>query len=63
MADHENCTLPAYANDCSKAACAICGWDKGVNQARSQEIEAGGLTLCSDGKRRLIIKKKTEVEA
>lgn len=63
MADRENCMLPACANDCSKAACAICGWNPEVWKTRSQEIEAGGLTLCPDGKRRLIIKKKTEVEA
>ena len=60
MADRENCLLPGVANDCSKAACAICGWDKDVCQARNQEIETNGLTLCPDGLRRLVIRKEAE---
>ena len=60
MADRENCMLPAAANNCSKAACGVCGWSPAVHTARNQKIQAGGLTLCPDGKRRLIIPKKVE---
>ena len=63
MAERENCLLNSGARDCGSTACSVCGWDKKVNQARNQEIEANGLTLCPDGKRRLIIKSTKEVEA
>ena len=58
-----NCLLDDGARNCGSTACSGCGWDKKVRQARNQEIKANGLTLCSDGKRRLIIKKNKEVEA
>jgi hypothetical protein len=62
MADRENCLLNSGARNCCNMTCSVCGWDKAVNQARNQEIEANGLTLCSDGKRRLIIKNTKEEE-
>ena len=63
MADRENCLLNSGARNCDSTTCRACGWDKDVCQARNQEIEANGLTLCPDGKRRLIIKNTKEVEA
>ncbi len=44
------------SNHC-KGACGTCGWNPKVEKARSAQIEANGLTLCSDGLQRLIIRK------
>lgn len=37
-------------------ACKNCGWNVDVINKRNRQINEEGLTLCSDGLRRLVIK-------
>lgn len=38
--------------------CAICGWNKEVEERRNKLLAEKGLTLCSDGLKRLVIKRE-----
>ena len=47
---------------CSESRCFRCGWN--AREARMREIlfAANGLTLCSDGLRRLVIPARNDVK-
>ena len=59
MAETNNCTLVG-ANCDNK--CGNCGWNAKVTEARNAEIATNGLTRCSDGLRRLIIRKEVPTD-
>lgn len=56
---NKNCMqgLSPYENEeCQGGAvCAKCGWNVRVCNARNKKINEEGLTLCSDGLRKLIV--------
>lgn len=57
-----SCTLVAIDPKYCKNICFDCGWNAEVLKERNAALEANGLTLCSDGLRRLIIRKGGETD-
>lgn len=62
-----NCTLDYRCDGCSRrGGCSTCGWNAAVagpRRAYLQQQGLDGLTLCPDGKRRLIIRRNVAVTA
>lgn len=52
--------LGEESRGCSVNKCKTCGWEKAEAKRRRQYIRAHGLTLCSDGLRRCLLKKVRE---
>lgn len=51
---------PKETQKCNASECPTCGWEAAENQRRRDYLKEHGLTLCADGLRRLIIRKKGE---
>lgn len=59
--DTTKCALgavPGKYRVCNQADCPNCGWNAEVAAQRRECIQQNGMTLCADGKRRLILAPK-----
>lgn len=55
------CTLNPQYREC-KYNCGICGWSQKEAKRREKLLSTNGLTVCKDGMKRLIIKRKVSEE-
>ena len=52
---------PEKTQKCKPSECASCGWEAAEAARRREYVKEHGLTLCTDGFRRLIIKKENDM--
>lgn len=53
--------VPGEVDKCKDPAeCRFCGWNREENDRRKAYVRERSLTLCEDGKRRLILPNKSE---